>query len=483
MPKRKRDDPPAVPQDKSNDKSRPSIQQQRADRRLEQGAEVLTKAFKVAKGFERQKLSRRRKTAQTKTEASNVARIDAETEALKILNLDITAFNYLAKSLLKIKAVATSPHIPASLDQSLSQPSDAPSLNVIARLCKSNPVRDVLPQILKDMQAILGVPGGDSSSRPAKARSAEPNAGRVTSARDRGQLDMSNDASDVDVPQRPASDPGSVATNGDEDDFEGFSTDPDVDAGDQGAGSDMDDDALAAFDARLASSSDDSDLDNEAVAQRKINTRALLDAYGSDPDADSESEASSHEEPSKGLPRRNRESRSQSPSRSVSPPPPKRPTTSAFIPSLTSGYISGGSDSDPDAEFDDLLGDGADKPKKNRRGQRARQAIWEKKFGQEAKHVKTEAKGSRNEGWDAKRGATDSRRGAGRGRGGGRGPRGRSNAAAGAPGAAIAEQKKAPVHRDDEGALHPSWAAAKKRKEAAMSSGPTKFAGKKISFD
>jgi len=49
-------------------------------------------------------------------------------------------------------------------------------------------------------------------------------------------------------------------------------------------------------------------------------------------------------------------------------------TTSQFLPSLAVGYIRGGS-SDVDEDIDDEI-----KERKNRRGQRARQAIWEKKI-------------------------------------------------------------------------------------------------------
>ncbi|KAF9483438.1 Bud-site selection protein [Pholiota conissans] len=61
---------------------------------------------------------------------------------------------------------------------------------------------------------------------------------------------------------------------------------------------------------------------------------------------------------------------------------------STFLPSLSVGFVRGGSD---DSDFSDTEGAAADIPKKNRRGQRARQAIWEKKFGRNANHKKKEA--------------------------------------------------------------------------------------------
>ncbi|KAF8957292.1 Bud-site selection protein [Flammula alnicola] len=60
---------------------------------------------------------------------------------------------------------------------------------------------------------------------------------------------------------------------------------------------------------------------------------------------------------------------------------------STFLPSLSVGFVRGSDDSD----FSDTEGKAVDLQKKNRRGQRARRAIWEKKFGRNANHKKKEA--------------------------------------------------------------------------------------------
>jgi len=61
---------------------------------------------------------------------------------------------------------------------------------------------------------------------------------------------------------------------------------------------------------------------------------------------------------------------------------------SIFLPSLSVGFIRGGSD---DSDWSETEGKDTDlEPKKNRRGQRARRAIWEKKFGRNANHKKKE---------------------------------------------------------------------------------------------
>ena len=84
MPKRKREDPEPASGKSSESSKGQTARQVRSERVIERGNENLAKAFKVAKGFERQKLSRRRKTAQTQKNQKDVERIDAETEALKV---------------------------------------------------------------------------------------------------------------------------------------------------------------------------------------------------------------------------------------------------------------------------------------------------------------------------------------------------------------------------------------------------------------
>lgn len=76
MPKRKRE-----PEDVS---AGGSAKQQRVQHKLSQATRNLSHAFKVAKGFERQKLSRRHKSAKEQNKAVDEARIDAEIAALKV---------------------------------------------------------------------------------------------------------------------------------------------------------------------------------------------------------------------------------------------------------------------------------------------------------------------------------------------------------------------------------------------------------------
>lgn len=229
---------------------------------------------------------------------------------------------------------------------------------------------------------------------------------------------------------------------------------------------DSEDDDFNALDARVAGSSDE---DDDAPSF----TRASSDEAQS-----SENELS--------------ESDSLSP-RSSSPPQkevtPMRARQSNFLPSLTMGGYVSGSESEAEDNIEELAA-----PRKNRRGQRARQAIWEKKFGAGAKHVQQEkakngrfaGREARDAGWDTKRGAQaetgkisgaykarwqqdrEARRKQG------------EDAASGGNASELGPRRKTEASNAAK-PMHPSWEAAKKAKERSQDA--SSFTGKKIAFD
>ncbi|KAG6333838.1 hypothetical protein ID866_5250 [Astraeus odoratus] len=67
---------------------------------------------------------------------------------------------------------------------------------------------------------------------------------------------------------------------------------------------------------------------------------------------------------------------------------------STFLPTLSVGFTRG----DSDSEFSDSEAKIADGIRKNRRGQRARRAIWEKKYGKNANHLKGRAENTQRAG-------------------------------------------------------------------------------------
>jgi hypothetical protein len=371
---------------------------------------------------------------------------------LQVLDLPTTARNYLYKSLIKFKAVAESPDLPKAVSTLPPPINDTTKANVIARLCNSNPVKEALPPLLKDIQRALGI-------EPKDVKAVKQGKKRLR-AKDIEKLKQEEQER-----LNPQSATNHVEMGEPEDERD--NSRPTLRKKSTKESESGSDDEFAQFNDRLAGSSDSEDGGEESddeVTPTKVKASraaALRAALGNISQS-----ASASPSPSP--------SASPSPSPGPESPPvtTTKPATSAFVPSLTMGGYWSGSES----EAEDLE---EKQPKKNRRGQRARQAIAEQKFGKSAKHLQKQekaGKNDRNSGWDSKRGATD--------RSGARGaPRARferpgQDRGASNEGAAGPAKKK---HRDDSGPLHPSWEAAKKAKEAkkVMAS----FEGKKITFD
>lgn len=141
---------------------------------------------------------------------------------------------------------------------------------------------------------------------------------------------------------------------------------------------------------------------------------------------------------------------------------PKTKKTKIQLPNLATGYYSGG---ESDVEDDDLVNE-ITTPRKNRRGQRARQKIWEKKYGKGAKHVIKEKERSKSDRerlrleYEARKTKREEK----------------------AKLREVKEAKRAEKkekQQEKEQALHPSWAAKLKAQENLKA----KFSGKKITFD
>ncbi|PUU72707.1 BUD22-domain-containing protein, partial [Tuber borchii] len=127
--------------------------------------------------------------------------------------------------------------------------------------------------------------------------------------------------------------------------------------------------------------------------------------------------------------------------------PTQKLGTSTFLPTLLTGYISDScSSTSSTTPPKHKKGPPEKKQRKNRMGQQARRALWEKKYGQNAAHLKQEAQRKERK---------------------------------------VEKEKK--KEGQTEGKLHPSWEAARKAREGKMvvvqevlKSGS---GGKKIVFD
>ena len=157
------------------------------------------------------------------------------------------------------------------------------------------------------------------------------------------------------------------------------------------------------------------------------------------------------------------------------------PSSTTFLPTLSLGGYWSGSESGMEENFQDDAG--AVPTRKNRRGQRARQKIAEKKYKDKANHLKKQAQ-SRDAGWDGRRGARTHERGDERRRKGGFAERSGGDRARGSRGPMSSGANSDPVKlrskAASDGPLHPSWQAAKKAKEQKTSQ---VFQGKKLVLD
>lgn len=264
----------------------------------------------------------------------------------------------------------------------------------------------------------------------------------------------------------------------DEDEMTNARTEQDEQEGSDSASEDEEENVEKLDDLLGSASEEEEDWNDEKYAQFRGKETVNLDdisVSGSDgEESEAEAVSGSDDEESEAEPATQRRSSSSTPpieattktlKKSSSASKPGLISGSTFLPSLMGGYISG-SESASDIE--------EAKPKK-RRGQRARQAIWEQKYGTGAKHLlKPSRKGGRDSGWDVRRGAVD---GDERGKNSTPWKKGIQR-----PGAGHMEPAPAPKprKRDDEGALHPSWEA---RKKARQTQKAVAFTGQKVVFD
>ncbi|KAI9878135.1 MAG: hypothetical protein M1830_001781 [Pleopsidium flavum] len=425
-----------------------SLQRTHLEHEIEHGKKVLHRALKVARGFERQKLGRRQKSAKDKQDA---ARLEAEVVALKGLDLSVVAETHLHKTLLKSKSIASAPALPQQIAPSIERagdPSDAARTNVMARLYNAIPIKTAMPEIMGRIRTVLGP--ADAETRSIKKARTDSNGLGIY------RSDVPSEQLCASASRKTPSTLGHRAASSSSPDWTGFSGEdhsiinPDIDP-------EMN---LSTYDARLAASSDSDSEGNVPIEAYTNDSRNMLHPSPADISL----------------------SRSPSISSSSAPPPSKvhRPkvassaANSTFIPSLMGGYWSGSET----AEEDDIT---EGQPRKNRMGQQARRQLWEKKYGRKANHVKGT---NRDQDWDLRKGARNSddrgKRGRGRGldraSGHGRGTRDEGHVS-GANSNPIIPRTKV---KKEEGPLHPSWEAARKAKEQKKN---VAFQGKRVVFD
>ncbi|KAK1488876.1 NADH-ubiquinone oxidoreductase 30.4 kDa subunit [Colletotrichum tamarilloi] len=497
----------------------------------------IFRAIKGAKGLERQRYSKRLRD--DKASPDKAKRLEREILVLKSLDLQQTADAHLHSSLLKIKQIAESPALPEEIKQGvpkpdLSEEEKAALHNVTSGLFNRPHVREAVDKAVRGVCLILNVPIPDKKSKKGKKDSA---AAAENKKQSKDEVDDEPreskkaklvDAKDVSAKPKAESKPKETVVEAEEEPNPFDEMDDEIptesDASDGGKNADVADDeeidsdeeeeekALSKMEAMLGGSDSEEDSPDEDL---KARYKALLsevadegdtaddesnsddededeDEEMADPDSDAEDSGNDSDrqrrinaanvslspepEPSSSSSKEKKVKRAKKPT--------GRPGETTFLPSLMGGYIS---NSESEASDLDLA------PPKKRLGQKQRQAIWEKKYGASANHVKKQANGqrgaggARDSGWDMRKGAVGADEDGGArkpwkkgvsnplGGGGGGGGKGRDRGGRG-------EEKKkarAPPKKDDEGILHPSWEARKKAKEAQTTAA---FTGTKITF-
>lgn len=375
----------------------------------------------------------------------------------------------MTSSLLRVEAIAASPDFPKELRDGVPKPEipedERNALhNVTSALYNKDPVRQATNRAIAAVCRALNVPVPDKSKRARKNKGSEK---------------------EEQPPHRILSPPvpihlataGEEAVQDEESEFEGFELDvdePGPAVGEPGSEAEVTGNTeLSKYSRLLGNSSEDEDdeLDEERLERFKGKETVNLDDIslsGSAPEADSVHDSDSQSESASPPPAKERK---RDVKKSVTAARIGVTTDSTFLPSLMGGYMSG-SESASDIE--------EARPQK-RRGQRARQAIWEKKYGASAKHLQSEnQKAGRDAGWDMRRGAVE---GDGRDRKtpwkkGASNPLARTSNRGG-----VATRNEAfgkSPKRDDEGSLHPSWAAKKQAQNARKEAS---FSGQKIVFE
>lgn len=375
----------------------------------------------------------------------------------------MTAESHLYKTIQKDKALCFAPNLPAYVTVIMKSSQEPAVANITARLYNSKPVKEATTEALTSLRLVLGVTNHLKTKKirvDAEADLSKPTSRPVQSIHKAGH---------------PSTEVSSIAqgemSGPDESDDEGtvdVELDIDLDAqeedvSDKWDGLSLDEEVLEAFDKRLGGSSDEESNDQDVEVRRAALRRELANNLSTSPEPSPPPVPDMYSKPkaTKGL-------------------ATVRSKTD-FLPSLTMGGYWSGSESEPEDDVDVA-------PRKNRRGQRARQQIWEKKYGKGAKHIqnsKAKQTAGRDEGWDAKRGAQESGR---QGRGSGTNNRGyvkasgpRGEIASGGNATQVVPRKRVSENLvSDNKPLHPSWEAAKKVKEQKQTAA---FLGKKMTFD
>lgn len=505
--------------------------------KLHHAVKVVTRALKVGRGFERQRSGKKLKAAREGGDAVLVERVEREIGVLKEVELEGIAKGAVRKGLGKgVKVWEFFPmeewvekagekgegKVSSEVDGEEAAEVRKARSNVVAGLCNMKPVREAVRAAVEMVRqvAVSRWRPGVEDKHEGKEEEEEEEQEQLEDGDETGEENEGDETEGEWSEWNGIEDTPKISTLGNENNDKSGKTntskpsikvdisliDPSRGADEEWSGEEDDDDThninSEEEDDEEASKSEEEepDLDEDLSEEEIIERLGKFIAPGSDSEEEEEESqaensksdnSSAEEEPrkpatkkSKPLPIKKQKTTphtpSRTPSRSPSPAPqisnkpkPILTTKSTFLPTLMSGYISG-SESDGDPFHPNKSGPAQKKERKNRMGQQARRALAEKKFKENARHIKLGlGSGKKEDKGDHRRGA--STRGGGFQKGGGRFGASGDGAGPGFGRKQVVERKK-----DVDGPLHPSWEAARKAKEAKAKA---EFQGKKIKFD
>ncbi|KIK69556.1 hypothetical protein GYMLUDRAFT_33928 [Collybiopsis luxurians FD-317 M1] len=403
--------------------------------KLHHDIKEVRKAAKKAKSFETQKLVKKLKGLRLKSDP-NVEDCEQQLEELKRINHEAVANTALRSKLTKDKVLSDHESMQTALSQELAdnllQPaSGGTAAKVQSRLLSSKILASEVASVVEDLRSVIHPFTTDSQDGDVSAELDESMPERPKKLK---KLSMQDIPEDEDVEM-------DLGGN-DEDEEEDEEDEEDiVDAGE--------DDENNADEWESGTIGDDEKEPDNGWESGSI-------AGESDGFMDEDLPSDSEEVPQRT---------------SVKAVPAAGQST--FLPSLSTGFIRGS-----DSDWSDTADQAAELgQKKNRRGQRARRAIWEKKYGKNANHKKKEAASAETERgrkrWPNGNKASDrfSNKGPSRKFQGGEPPAQSKPQASG-------RDERGPATGDrDARPLHPSWEAKKKLSAAIVP--PT---GRKIKF-